>query len=83
MCNYSQLTEALTIILKDELKDWKPPFQFHSFEEEFRLVYLSIPEVDSVPVEWDWSFELIRDSMYSLNVVMRNDKPCRGIGISY
>lgn len=79
---YDQLTEAITVILKAELKDWNPPFRFQNFEEEFQLVYLLIPAAESGPMYWEWTFELVRDTMYSFSVEMRGDEPQPGISVS-
>jgi hypothetical protein len=81
--SYAQLEGALMEILQAELKDWNPPFRFHHFAEEFRLVYLEIPVIASTSVEWEWTFELVRDGMYSLRIAMQGDIPCPGVGISY
>ena len=81
--HYDQLIGLLIPILKDELAEWKPPFDFSNFEKEFRLVYLHIPALDSYPVMWDWSFEINRNNMYLLSVSMQGDVPQPGIGISY
>ena len=80
--NYELLVGQLILLLKDELNDWEPPFDFENFGAAFRLAYLLVPELDSKPILWDWSFEINQNNMYTLSISAQDNSPQSGIGVS-
>jgi hypothetical protein len=73
--SYSTLTNLLIPLIEAEFCKWKQGFTISRFEEEFWLVYLSIPTLDSRPVRWEWAFETIHDRNHTLTVAMIDDLP--------
>ena len=67
--------EKIKPLIEDEFRNWKEDFEIKNFKEEFKLICLTIPRSDSIPLVWDMSFTTIHDENHHVTIDFIGDIP--------
>lgn len=80
---YVDLLPKISAQVEAELRQLKLDYALTNFESTYSLAGMTIPQLNTSPVEWELWFELLDVSTwgYTLTVSMLDDAP-QGIGIS-
>lgn len=70
--NYLVRIEPLIV---DEFRNWHPDFIIQDFAQEFILLAVTIPQLDTFPVEWDMSFSTVHDQDHDITIYFQDQKP--------
>jgi hypothetical protein len=54
---YALLVQRIIPLIEDTFHEWQADFKVNNFAEEFKPVYLFIPNCLQSPVEWEIAFE--------------------------
>lgn len=66
------VTQIKPLII-DEFLNWRPDFAIQDFGQEFTLLCVTIPQLDTAPVEWDLSFSTVHDLDHDITVYFQDE----------
>lgn len=62
-------------LIVDEFRNWRPDFAIQDFAREFTLLAVTIPLLDTSPVEWDMSFSTVHDQDHNIRIAFQDQQP--------
>ena len=62
-------------LIVDEFRNWRPDFTIQNFTQEFTLLAVTIPQLDTSPVEWDLSFSTVHDLDHHITIYFQDQQP--------
>ena len=66
--SFDQLTLKSKPLIENEFKNWKEYFEIMNFKDEFKVVGITIPRMETYPLIWDMSFETIHDTNHYITI---------------
>jgi hypothetical protein len=79
--NYSQLRAKIVPIMQDTFRNWKEDFEIIDFDKEFTLTYISLPAIDSKPVQWEISYTSVHDLNHNFNIIVNDLTPENDVAV--
>jgi hypothetical protein len=82
-CDFQNLLEAIEPFVNQEFQKWQTGYSIVNFTADFKPVYLTIPNCEQKPTEWEIAFESIDTNQvaYTITVEMLDEQP-KGIWVS-
>lgn len=73
---YGEIIVKITPLIEEEFKNWKQDFKIKDFKKEFKVVALTVPRLNSLPITWNISFETIHDDNHQVMIDFKDFEPC-------
>ena len=72
---YDEIISKVIPLIENEFKNGKEDFKIKDFKQEFKLVAVTIPRLNSDTATWDMSFETIHDDNHQVTVDFKDFEP--------
>lgn len=73
--NFTLYVEKIIPLIEDEFRNWQEDFVIKDFNLEFKLVCITIPNLETKPLVWDMAFTTVHDLNHHVTIDFIDDQP--------
>ena len=73
--HFNDYIQKIKPLIESKFSSWRKDFKIIDFNKEFTIIFLTIPNLNLTPVEWDISFKYVNDENHNTTIYFLDKEP--------